>query len=153
AQHTAHNRVTWHERKTSSTPLVPHLVQIGMTDATEENLDVDIIRAWLAALEGKWGEPLRRIVGGVAGGEGHDDGSPADSVVDVIDDERGIPYELAEAGQQVLGACLEEKAPVDRPSRHRKRIEHPSESAWRRPVDRGYTREDCYLAPRDRMHL
>ena len=78
---------------------------------------------------------------------------PTASVVDVIDDHRGIPHELPQPGQQILRPGLEEESPANRSGRDGESIQHPSESTRRYPVDRCDSSEGRHVPSRDRVQL
>jgi hypothetical protein len=68
SRHPADNFVAWHNGIRGSLPLVAGRMQIGMTDATIENLDLHIPRARLTTLKGERLERGGRAAGGKPAG-------------------------------------------------------------------------------------
>jgi len=63
--------VPGNHRKRGVTPLVADLMQIGVTYAAVEDVDDDVLLAWLTALERERTEGGFRIEGGVRAGGNH----------------------------------------------------------------------------------
>jgi hypothetical protein len=60
--HTAHDFVTRHAWINGIVPFVARLMEIGMTNAAKENVDLDVCGAWFAATDRERGERGRRGV-------------------------------------------------------------------------------------------
>ena len=65
--HSTDNLVTGHDRVSGVGPLVARGVQVGVTNATVEDVDLNIRRAGFTAFEGKWLERRSRGMGCVTG--------------------------------------------------------------------------------------
>jgi len=67
----ANDLVAGHQRVHGDAPFVARLVDVGMANATVEDLDGDVVRARGAALEGHGGQGAGRGLGGVTDGGVH----------------------------------------------------------------------------------
>jgi len=70
--HPAHDLVPRHHRIDGPFPLAAHGVEVRMADAAEEDLDLHVVRAGIAAVEAIGGEGGGGGVGGVGVGFGHE---------------------------------------------------------------------------------
>lgn len=52
-------------------PLPPHGMQVGVADAAEQDVDLDVVRADVSAVEGPGGQGARRIVSGYSSCRDH----------------------------------------------------------------------------------
>ena len=66
-RHDTGDFVAGHHGKDAGKPLVAHLVNVGVADAAELDIDDNVAVAWIAAFKGKWGEWCLHREGGVPG--------------------------------------------------------------------------------------
>ena len=72
SRHASDDLVARHARIRRAAPFTARGVQIGVTHAAEENVDLDIVRGRLAPLDGKRNQRRSRRLCGIGFGGGHD---------------------------------------------------------------------------------